>query len=81
MFVVASTPTRPLSVIAAAISACGSTTGTTSTPCSAATARTTSSPIAVAVLQAITTSFTPRRRSDSVIAAIRSRSRAGSRLP
>ena len=57
MFGVASTPTLPLSVIAAAISACGSTTGTTSTPCSAATSRATSAPIEVAVLQAITSSL------------------------
>ena len=69
MFGVASTPTRPLAVIAAAISACGSTTGTTSTPAAAATSRATSSPTEVAVLQAITSSFAPRPSSSSAIAA------------
>ena len=57
---VASTPTRPLSVIAAAISASGSTTVTTSTPLSAATARAASAPAEVAELQATTSSFAPR---------------------
>ena len=63
MFGVASTPTRALAVIAAAISACGSTTGTTSTPRAAATSRVTSSPTEVAVLQAITSSLAPRSSS------------------
>ena len=81
MFGVASTPTRPLAVIAAAISAWGSTTGTTSTPRSAATSRATSSPTEVAVLQAITSSLAPRSSSSSAIRRIRSRSSSGSLSP
>jgi hypothetical protein len=81
VFGVASTPTRPLAVIAAAISACGSTTGTTATPSSLATPRATSAPTEVAVLQAITSSFAPRPSRSEEIRAIRSRKRSVSRVP
>ena len=47
-------------MIAAAISASGSITVTTSTPCSAAISRAVSAPAAVAELQAMTSSFAPR---------------------
>ncbi len=71
---VASTPTRPESVIAAAISASGSITATTSMPCSAAISRAVSSPAEAAELQAITTSLAPRSTRKRVLRAVHSRS-------
>ena len=77
----ASTPTRPVSVIAAAISASGSITVTTSTPCSAAISRAASAPAAVAELQATISSFAPRSRSIPVLRAVRSRSSVAVLVP
>ena len=65
---VASTPTRPESVIAAAISASGWTTETTSTPCRPATSRAASRPAVAAELQAITISFAPRSSRNAGVA-------------
>ena len=74
---VASTPTLPDSVIAAAISASGSITVTTSTPASAAISRAASWPAEVAELQAITSSFAPRSSRKRVSCSTCARSSSG----
>jgi hypothetical protein len=78
---VARTPTRPESVIAAAISASGSITATTSTPRSAAVSRAASSPAPAAELQAITSSFTPRSSRKRVLRSTHSRSSSAAFAP
>jgi hypothetical protein len=78
---VASTPICPLSLIAAAISASGSTTVSTSTPRSSATSRTTSPPAEVAELHATTSSFEPRSSRNRVDSAIRGRSQSRGLVP
>jgi hypothetical protein len=78
---VASTPIRPVSLIAAAISASGSITVSTSTPCSPATSRARSPAAEVAELHATTKSFEPRSSRKRVDCAIRGRSQSWGLVP
>ena len=68
---------RPESVIAAAISASGSITATTSTPASAAISRAASSPAPAAELQAMINSFAPRSSRKRVLRSTHASSCSG----